>query len=640
MLRNGQAVKSRIFKPLACASFVVMAAMMPLTAAPAYAQSDGHLITMKDADIKAFIEDVSVVTGKSFLIDPRVQGKVNIASEQRLSKSEVFQVFKEVMRINNYTVIPGKSGEYRITLTQNAAQDAPLAYKNGVSGQLSTVILTLENEDAGEAAKLIRPVVHSQGRLAANPGGRVVIITDYPENIAKARAIIAAIDKDKKQLEAVQLSHLSALEAESALRALQGARPDVNLVAVPATNSIILQGSITAIAKLKAVLSSLDQPRSQQRSNVIIVPLRFADGENILNVLTTLLPSYTVEGAPPPTIAHEVGSNSIIINALPDIQDALSGIIRQLDERRPQVLVEALIVEISDAAARDLGVQLGVAGTNGSNIPLLTTNFSRNAPNLLSLTGALAGPGLGLSDGVQSGLEDAAVNSLLGISGPAAGFVSRGNDAIFSAIITAVETDTDSNILSTPFVTTLDNVPASLLVGQEIPITTGETLGATNINPFRSFERKDVGIKLDITPQISDDDTIRLEIKQEVSTIAGALTTASTLDPITNQRNIETTVLAEDGEIIVLGGLLQDDEQISAEKVPLLGDLPFLGNLFRSKSQTHTKTNLMVFLRPTIIRSAEDARPLTQYYLDQGRKLDVEQSGRDISKIDSILPKR
>ncbi len=640
MRRPLQTIKRQVFKPLAVSAFALTALLSPLMAKPVFAQSGGHLITMQDADIKAFIEDTSSITGKSFIVDPRVQGKVNIASEQRLSKNEVFQVFKEVMRVNNYTVIPTNSGEYRITLTQNAAQEAPLAFKNGVSGQLSTVILSLQNEDAAEAAKLIRPVVHAQGRLAANPGGRVVIITDFPENIAKARAIIAAIDQDKQQFETVQLSHLSALEAESALRTLQGARPDISIVAVPATNSIIMQGSRASLDKLRPVLSALDRPRSQQRSNVSIIPLRFADGENILNVLTTLLPGYTVEGAPAPSVALEVGSNSIIINALPEVQDAMAGIIRQLDERRPQVLVEALIVEISDRAARDLGVQLGVAGTNGSNIPLLTTNFSRNAPNLLALTGALAGPGLGLTDGIQGGLEDAAVSSLLGINGPTAGFASQGNDAIFSAIITAVETDTDSNILSTPFVTTLDNVPASLLVGQEIPITTGETLGATNINPFRSFERKDVGIKLDITPQISDDDTIRLEIKQEVSTIAGALSQASTLDPITNQRNIETTVLADDGEIIVLGGLLQDDDQISAEKVPLLGDVPVLGNLFRSRSRTRTKTNLMVFLRPTIIRSADDARPLTEYYLEQGRKLDLEQSGRDISKIDSILPKR
>jgi len=641
MYSNKQAIKARFLRPLMGFSLTAMAAIAPLNAPAAFGQSDsGHLITMKDTDIKAFIEDVSVVTGKSFLIDPRVQGRVNIASEQKLSKAEVFQVFKDVMRVNNYTVIPTNNGEYRITLTQNAAQEAPLAYKNGVSGQLSTVVLKLENEDAAEAAKLIRPVVHSQGRLSANPGGKVVIITDYPENIAKARAIIEAIDQDKSQFDTIRLAHLSALEAESALRTLQGTRPNVNIVAVPATNSVVLQGSATDITKLKAVLSSLDQPRNQQRSNVAVIPLRFADGETMLGILTTLLPGYISEGTPPPTVAHDIGSNSIIINATPEIQDVLSGIIRQLDERRPQVLVEALIVEISDIAARDLGVQLGIAGTSGSDIPLLTTNFSRNAPNLLALTGALAGPGLGLTDGIQGGLEDAAVNSLLGIPGPTAGFASRGNDAIFSAIITAVETDTDSNILSTPFVTTLDNVPASLLVGQEIPITTGETLGATNINPFRSFERKDVGIKLDITPQISDDDTIRLEIKQEVSTIAGALSQASTLDPITNQRNIETTVLAEDGEIIVLGGLLQDDDQISAEKVPLLGDVPVLGNLFRSRSRTKTKTNLMVFLRPTIIRSADDARPLTQYYLEQGRQLDIEQSGRDISKIDSILPKR
>ncbi len=637
MRLHAKALKAHMSKCLTGLTLAALTAILPLTAPAVFAQSGGHLITMKDVDIKAFIEDVSVVTGKTFLIDPRVQGKVNVASEQKLSKAEVFQVFKDVMRVQNYTVIPTGNGEYRITLTQNAAQEAPLAYKNGLSGQLSTVVLKLENEDAGEAAKLIRPIVHSQGRLSANPGGKVIIITDFPENIAKARAIIAAIDQDEKQFDTVRLTHLSSLEAESALRTLQGPRPDVSIVAVPATNSVVLQGSAGAISKLKTVLGSLDQPRNQQRSNVAVIPLRFADGEDMLNILNALLPGYVVDGSPPPTVAHEVGSNSIVLRASPEVQDALGSIIRQLDERRPQVLVEALIVEISDIAARELGVQFGIVGTNGSDIPLLTSNFSRSAPNLLALTGALAGPGLGLTEELQSQLETSAVNSLLGIGGPAAGFATRGKDAIFSAIITAVETDTDSNILSTPFVTTLDNVPASFLVGQEIPITTGETLGATNVNPFRSFERKEVGIKLDVLPQISEGDVIRLEIKQEVSSIAGALTTASTLDPITNQRNIGTTVLADNGEIIVLGGLLQDDEQISAEKVPFLGDLPGVGGLFRSRGKSRSKTNLMVFLRPTIIRSAEDARPLTQRRLQQSRQLDLEQSGRARSKIDEYI---
>ena len=628
--------KFSLLRPVKSLSFVAALCWLPMSGHVAWAQNEGHLITMKDVDISAFIEDVSLVIGKTIIIDPRVQGKVNIASEQRLTKAEVFDVFKDVMRVNNFAVIPTGSGGYRVTLAQNSAQEAPLAFKNGTGGQMSTVVIKLNNEDAGEAAKLIRPVVHSQGRLSANPGGRVIIITDFPENIAKARAIVEAIDVDDDIYQTVSLSHLSALEAESALKALQGPRPDVSIVAIPASNSLVLQGNRSAIGKLIPVVSSLDRPSDKTRDKLSVVRLRFSDGQELLSLLSNLLPGYAVEGQPQPTVAHDPGSNSLVISAPPDVQAELESLIRQLDQRRPQVLVEALIVEISDSTARELGVQFGVAGTDGSDIPLLTTNFSRSAPSLLALTGALAGPGLGLGDGVQDSLETSAVDSLLGLNGTSLGFASRGNDAVFSAIINAVESDTDSNILSTPFVTTLDNVPASLLVGQEIPITTGTSLSSDSASIFSTTERKEVGIKLDVLPTISEGDTIRLAIKQEVSSLAGVLTTTSTTDPITNQRDIETTVLADNGEIIVLGGLLQDDEQISSEKVPVLGDLPVFGNLFKSEGKSRGKTNLMVFIRPTIIRSAADARPLTQRRLEQVRRSDIELSGRETSKIDDF----
>jgi len=628
----------RFLGSLKTLGFALALGVSALSINTASAQTQGeHLITMKDADITAFIEDVSVVTGKTFLIDPRVQGKVNIASEQSLTKAEVFQVFKDVMRVNNYTVIPTSTGKYRITLTQNAAQEAPVAYKNGISGQLSTVVLKLDSANAGDVAKLIRPVVHSQGRLSANPNGKVVIITDYPENIAKAREIIAAVDVDDKIYETVQLTHLSALEAETAMKALQGARPDVSIVSVPVTNSVVMQGPRGAISKLKPVLVGLDRPREKARSNVSVVPLHYANGEDILSILTTLLPAYQVEGQPSPTVAHESGSNSIIISASPDVQDAMASVIRQLDERRPQVMVEALIVEVTDSTARDLGVQLGVVGS-GSNIPLVTTNFAGTAPDLLALTGALAGPGLGLGAAAQSTLETSALASLTGggLSGATGGFATTSGDTVFSAILNAVEADVDSNILSTPFVTTLDNVPATFLVGQEIPITTGQTLGADNSNPFNTVERQDVGIKLDVTPQISEGDVVRLEIAQEVSSVDAIADVGLIGDFVINTSEITTTVLADNREIIVLGGLIQDDEEFSAEQVPVLGDIPFLGNLFKAQSKSRVKTNLMVFLRPTILRTGDDSRPFTDYRLDQARRLDLAQTGRPVSKIDNI----
>jgi len=254
--------------------------------------------------------------------------------------------------------------------------------------------------------------------------------------------------------------------------------------------------------------------------------------------------------------------------------------------------------------------------------------------NILGVAALASGGRDGFTAEEQANL----VGSLVGLDGGIAGLAGVSNDTLYSIVVNALETDEDSNILSTPFVTTLDNVPATFLVGQEIPITTGESLGlgTTNVNPFRTFERKEVGIKLEVLPQISEGDVIRLEIKQEVSSIAGAITSLSS-DFVTNKREIATTVLANDGEIIVLGGLLQDDEQIDLAKVPILGDIPVIGRAFQSKGKSRRKTNLMVFLRPKIIRNASDARPLTQDLLNRARIEDINQSGREISKIDEYI---
>ncbi len=594
-----------------------------------------HLITMQQADIRAFINDVSTVTGQTFIVDPRVQGKVTISSEQSLSSSEVFEVFKDVMRVHGYTLVRTATGEYRITLIQGAAQDAPFTSGNGNNGRFATTVIKLSQTDAAEAARLIKPVMHSQGQLTANPGGNVLVITDFPENLRKAREIISAIDVNDTKVETFRLTNLSAIDAEEALKALAGAKPGYRVVAVPASNSLIIEGKSAELSKLGPIISSMDVGSASPRGAVSVVPLRFADGASIIELLTTLLPAYEREGQPAPTVAYEPGSNTLVISASGETQEALEQIIRRLDVRRPQVLVEAIIVEISDTAAKELGVEFAIAGLNGRNVPLLSTNFSRAAPNILGLAGVIAGA----TDGFDATEQAAAVSSIVGLDGGIAGIGGIDNDTLYTAVVNALETDEDTNILSMPFVTTLDNVPATFLVGQEIPITTGESLlgaGNSNINPFRTFERQEVGIQLDVLPQISEGDVIRLEINQEVSSISGALTSLSG-DFVTNKRSIGTTVLANDKEIIVLGGLLQDDEEINLAKVPILGDIPILGKAFQSKGKSRQKTNLMVFLRPTIIRNASDARPLTQRSLDRIRFEDLQQSGRSYSKVDTFL---
>lgn len=620
-----------LFKSAALA--LVLAAGLP---SASQAQNADHQITMQQADIRAFIDDVAIVTGKTFIVDPRVQGKVTISSEQSLTKAQVFDVFKDVMRTHGYAVIAAGRNEYRVTLLQGAAQDAPFVQNSGFAGQMATVVISLDYTDAAEAAKLIKPVMNSQGILTANAGGDILVITDFPENLSKARGIVAAMDKSTDVIETISLRSMSAFDAESAIKSISGQRPKYRVSAVPAANMLILEGDAAEIARLRPIIAQMDAGGGYSRGAVSVVPLRFADGASIIELLNTLLPAYTQANKSPPTVAYEPGSNTIVISAEPETQAAMEQVIRQLDSRRPQVLVEAIIVEISDTVAQELGVQMAIGGVNGSNVPLLSSNFSNLAPNVLSLTGALVGDSFGLSDTTQSGLQTSAINSVLGLDGGTIGAIGGNNDAVFSAILNAVASDENSNILSTPFVTTLDNVPAKFVVGQEIPIITGESLGSATLNPFRTFDRQEIGIKLDVLPQISEGDVIRLEIEQEVSSISGAVTSLAQ-DFVLNTRNINTTVLADNGEIIVLGGLIQDDEQITIDKVPGLGDLPVIGRAFRNDSTSRVRTNLMVFLRPTIIRNASDAAPLTRGSLMQMRAADMAQSGRTTSKLDEVI---
>lgn len=603
--------------------------------------SGGHVISLQQADIRAFIDDVATVTGYTFLVDPRVQGLVTISSSETLTKAEVFEVFKNVLRNQGYTVLRTSTGEYRVTLLQGAAGDAPFVSNSGANGTMATIVIPISQIDPTEAARLIKPVLHSQGVLSAAAGARVLVVTDFPENLRKAREIVAALEIESSTLETLQLRNMTSIDAEEALNALQGQQRNVRAVGVPATNSIILEGEPDDVARLKELLVSLDATTLIPRGAISVVPLRYADGAQIAEVLDSILPNMATEGERIPSIAYEPGSNTLVINASGDVQGEIEDIIRRLDQRRPQVMVEAIIVEISDTAAKELGVQFALSGLEGNDIPFVGTNFSRQSANIFALAGALGGDRLGLSESVQTQLETAAVNSLFAQEGAIGAGTTIGGNTLFSVIVNAIEQDTESNILSNPFFTTLDNVPATFLVGQEIPVVTGESFGQAGglANPFRNFERQDVGLKLEVLPQITEDDVIRLEIKNEVSSIAGVTATGSG-EFILNKRELSTTVLADSGEIIVLGGLIEDDEDLEIEKVPVLGDAPLIGPLFRSKGRESRRTSLMIFLRPQILRDGEDARPFTQNRLDQMRVIDREQSGREVSKFDRLIQDR
>jgi general secretion pathway protein D len=445
---------------------------------------------------------------------------------------------------------------------------------------------------------------------------------------------------------------------------------------VESSNSLVLRGDPDAIARVLPLISELDR-RAESSDDVRVVRLQHANAEQLLPVLQQLVgapvtaPSPPTSGstggerrnpsrgpqtgqaaaapAPPASgapagsggpranIARYPGTNALVIAAEPDVQRLLTEVIRQLDVRREQVLVEAIVVEVSDNAARQLGVQFILAGRDG-NVPFAATNYSNTAPNILTLAGALAGgDAFGEDSGVVEGLRDAAVRSLLGANGLIGGFAGEINDdALFGFVLNAVRRDDASNILSTPSIMTLDNEEATILVGQEVPITTGEVLGDNNANPFRTTQRQNVGVQLEVKPQINAGGGITLFLRQEVSSVNGA-SSAAFEEVVLDKREIETTVLVDDGDIIVLGGLLDQSERTSTQKVPFLGDLPVVGNLFRSTGRERAKRNLMVFIRPTIVRSTRDAQAVTAPRYDYVRRDQIGASREGVSSLDELI---
>ena len=344
------------------------------------------------------------------------------------------------------------------------------------------------------------------------------------------------------------------------------------------------------------------------------------------------------------------GANAIVIAAPADIQRSLGEVIRQLDTRRRQVLVEAIIVEISDTAARQLGVQLLSAPLKGTGSPFVVTNYSNASPSLTTIAGAIAADRLRRSTTTVNGqvvttnessavadtLQQAAAESLLATTGGLGGIAFRAGDTIFGAIVNAVKNDSKSNLLSTPSVMTLDNQQASILVGQEIPITTGEALSQNFDNQFRTVQRENVGITLEVKPQINAGDEIKLDLRQEVSSIAGPVSNNAS-DLILNKREIRTTILVDDGDIVGIGGLLDDNERKTIQAIPFFGELPVIGALFRSKSRAREKTNLMVFIRPTILRSADEARAMTERRYGYVRDQQYRQNPGQEPSIDELV---
>ena len=621
---------------------------LTLAAAPLAAQ---QVLNLRDADIRAFIQDASRVTGRNFIIDQRVTGKVSVVTDRALSKSEYFELFLSTLRANNLVAVPLTGGAFRIQPAEGAAALAGrVGSASGSGNNFVTDVLRLRAIDATTAIDTLKPLVSPQGSITANRGANSLVIADYADNLRRMRTLIGQIDRDSATTRMIPLRNAGAREIAAALATLTAGQggvagaTGVTVVAVDSGNALLLRGDASSVARMAVLAEELDR-RAASASEIRVIFLQHADAAKLMPVLQQLTgqaadvsgtaaagkdgaaspsPAPAPRGKGEAIVTRYEGANAIIIAGPTDVQRTLGEVIRQLDTRRDQVLVEAIIVEISNDAARRLGVQFLLGGKPGSGVPIAATNYSNAAPNILTIAGAVGARELSTKTTVVNGttvtttensaisdqLAEAAVSSILNAGGGFAGFADKiGRNAVFGAIINAVQTDTKSNILSTPSVLTLDNQEAKLLVGQEIPITTGQALSNNFENQFRTVQRENVGIQLEVKPQINAGGAIKLFLRQEVSSIAGPVTSGSA-DLILNKREIETTVTVDDGDIIALGGLLDDNERRTIEAIPLLSRIPGLGELFKSRSRSHVKTNLMVFIRPTILRSPADAQRL------------------------------
>ena len=646
---------------LAMAAAAVIAASGPLgAAAPALAQSSPRqTLNVQGADIRAFIQDIARTTGHTFIVDPRVTGTVTVTSDRALSRSELFEVFLSTLRANGLVVSPTASGAYRVSPAEGAAQGPSTVG----SERFATEVFQIVNIDAASAAEVVRPLVGAQGQVLANPRGNTLVVADFADNLRRIRSLISQIDVDRSAYEVVTLRNSSAREIARVVNEVLtppggGSAGMVSVVPVESSNSIVLRGDPAAVARIRPLVDDLDR-RAESADDVRVVFLEHADAEQLLPVLQQMTgqisrpldgaASAPVEGedAAPASasaatpgaranIARFPGANALVISAAPETQRMLSEVIRQLDTRRQQVLVEAIVVEVSDDAARALGVQWALAGRDGN--PLFATNYSNASPGILPILGGIAGEReLDEDDPLLEDLRGAALNSLLGANGVIGmGGGTIGSDGLFGAIINAVRSDEGSNLLSTPSLMTLDNEEATILVGQEVPVVVGEVLGSNNTNPFRTTQRQDIGVKLEVRPQINAGGAITLFLRQEVSSINGLLTSGAS-DLVLDKREIETTVLVDDGQIAVLGGLLDQNERLSVESVPGLGDIPVIGALFRSTARERGQTNLMVFIRPTIIRSPGDAARVGAERWDYMRGRQIERDPTVEPSLDMLI---
>jgi general secretion pathway protein D len=601
---------------------------------------DGPTITpnYKDADLSQIIQAVSEVTGKNFIIDPRVNAKVTMLSATPMSPAAFYEAFLAVLQVYGYVAVPaGKV--IKIIPNTDARQLPSIDLPNDVSStsdEIVTQIITMKNISAAQLVPLLRPLIPQQGHLAAYPAGNMLIISDRASNVSRIMKIIQRMDESGDEpVDVIQLRNASATDLVRTVnqlsqgQAAEGAGTAVKVVADERTNSVLVSGEKSLRLKTKALIINLDTP-GLTGGDTQVRYLRYADAEKIADKLKgQATASAKAQAGPQPaaasgggtsnvdasvTIWADVPTNALIITAPPKIMKSLMAVIDKLDIRRAQVHVEALIVEVDVNKSSNLGVQWILYGQGNNTVPAAITNFpGSSGTGIVDLAAAALGGTLGTTSATTSTTTAtsgaASVASAIGTGATLAiGRFNPTSGTNFAAILQALRSDGESNIISTPSLITMNNEEAEVKVTQEIPLITGsysnttQSVGGTS-SPFQTIQREEVGTILKVTPHINEGNSVQLKIEQEDSSPGAKLTDSA--DISTNKRSIKTTVLIEDGGIIVLGGLMSDTVTQSEDRVPGLGAIPILGNLFKSRSGSRQKKNLLVFIRPSILRDAD-----------------------------------
>ena len=612
------------------------ATLLLMLSAFAWAQQPAATLNWKDADIRQVVEAVSSVTGRNFILDPRVTGRVTLLSPTPLGPDALYEAFLSILQVHGYVAI--ESGDLIKIIPDATARQFPsqIGTANAAGpDDLATQVVQLRNVGATQLVPILRPLIPQYGHLVAHAGSNMLIISDRAANVSRMVSIIRRIDQaSDEDIEVVRLEHASAAEIVRIMTALtqargaDGAPVNTSLVADARTNSVLIGGDKTERLRLRALIAHLDTPLDAGGDTQVRY-LRYADAEELATRLQQHFTSQAQataggQAAAAPTAAGDVSvwadtqTNALVLSAPPKMMRSAMQIIDKLDIRREQVLVEAIIVEVIADQKNELGVSWGVQGSN-SDAPVAVTNFPDFLSGVVQLGTAAGG---GATD--PSGLIGEGIT--IGV-----GRISD-TGVSFAAILRALEGAADTNIISTPSIVTTDNEEATLNVGQEVPFVTGSftNTGGTggSVNPFTTIQRQQVGVKLTITPQINEGSSMVLDISQEISSIAQSA--AGAVDLITNQRIVETTVIVDDGEILVLGGLLEDVLRESDQRVPVIGRIPLLGNLFRARKTEKIKTNLMVFIRPTILRDTATATIETDQKYNMIRDVQQGNLGRDI----------